>query len=172
MNQRIFCFLISLCAVVRLEASMVRVLDVLDGQTLVVERRGVAETVKLAGIAITDDDGARALMTWTLVSSWVMLDEQPEGGHFVYRSPDALFVNRELVSRGFAHATLPSIEPTQHVIVTYLGTSIDPGVSAARRRSEALLAGAATSRAARGTSSAPTPRSRGSRSRPRRGSLP
>lgn len=122
MTVRILFFLVSFSLVVRLDASMVRVLGVTDGQTLVVERGGSQVQVKLAGIALTDDRNARALMQWTLVSSWVMLDEQPGGGFYVYRSPDALFVNRELVARGFARATLPSIEPPQHVIVTYLGS--------------------------------------------------
>lgn len=122
MNIRILFFLVSLSLVVRLDASMVRVLGVTDGQTLVVERGGVQMQVQLAGIAIVDDRNARELMQWTLVSNWVMLDEQAGGGFHVYRSPDALFVNRELVARGFARAISPTIEPKQHVVVTYLGT--------------------------------------------------
>jgi len=122
MTHRIFFFVFSLFVVARTHAALVRVIDVVDGRTLVIERRGVPETVQLAGIALTDDSGARTMMKWTLVSTWVMLEAQPDGGHFVYRSPDALFVNRELVLRGFARATLPAIEPAQHVIVTYLGT--------------------------------------------------
>lgn len=151
MTYRIFFFLISLSLVLRLDASMVRVIGVADGQTLVVERGGTAVKVKLAGIQLTDDDSARSLMQWTLVSTWVMLDEQP-GGFFVYRSPDALFVNRELVARGFARATLPSIEPAQHVVVTYLGT-IDPDISGARRRGAELREGSARSPTVRGTGS-------------------
>jgi hypothetical protein len=122
MTVRIFFFLVSLSLVVRVDASMVRVVGVTDGRTLTVERGGAPMQVRLAGIELTDDAGARALMRWTLVSTWVMLDEQPEGGFYVYRSPDALFVNRELVARGLARATLPNIEPVQHVVVTYLGT--------------------------------------------------
>lgn len=122
MTVRILFFLVSLWLGLRLDASMVRVLGVVDGQTLVVERGGVQVQAKLAGLALTDEPGARALMQWTLVSKWVMLDQQPGGGFYVYRSPDALFVNRELVARGFARATLPTIEPPQHVVVTYLGT--------------------------------------------------
>lgn len=128
MKVRILFFLVSLSLVVRLDASMVRVLGVTDGRTLVVERGGTQLQVNLAGIELIDDRNARALMQWTLVSSWVMLDEQPGGGFYVYRSPDALFVNRELVARGFARATLPTIEPPQHVAVTYLGTLRGLGV--------------------------------------------
>ena len=122
MTVRILFFLVSLSLVLRLDAAMVRVVGVTDGQTLVVERGGAQVQVKLAGIALIDERNAQALMEWTLVSTWVMLDEQPGGGFYVYRSPDALFVNRELVARGFARATLPTIEPRQHVVVTYLGS--------------------------------------------------
>lgn len=148
MNLRIPFLFILLSIALRLDAGMARVQSVVDGQTLIVERGGIASTVQLAGLTITDDDGARALMEWTLVNAWVMLDEQPEGGHFLYRSPDALFVNRELVLRGFARATLPSIEPTQHVVVTFLGTTSSAADFAAKRRSDALLDGATKSRRA------------------------
>ena len=122
MTVRILFFLVSLSLVVRLDASMVRVVGVTDGRTLVVERGGARVQVRLAGIELIDDRNARTLMEWTLVSSWVMLDEQTGGAFYVYRSPDALFVNRELVARGFARATLPFIEPPRHVTVTYLGS--------------------------------------------------
>ena len=111
---------------------MVRVVGVTDGQTLVVDRAGVSVPIKLAGITVTDREGARSLLRWTVGTSWVMLEEQPGGGHFVYRSPDALFVNRELVARGFARATLQAIEPQTHVVVTYLGTLYAPGPPAAK----------------------------------------
>lgn len=163
MINRIFFSLITLfvplCVGVRVEAALVRVVGVADGQTLVVDRAGVAVHVKLAGISITDDDGARSMMKWTLGSSWVMLEEQPDGGHFVYRSPDALFINRELVARGFARATLPAIEPQTHVVVTYLGTTYAPAVAAAQRRGAALREGAARSPTASGTGSGRTSRS-------------
>jgi hypothetical protein len=134
MTSRFFFLVVSLFFVVNLHAGMVRVIGVVDGRTLIVERRGVAEKVQLAGIALTDDASAQVLMKWTLVSSWVMLEAQPDGAHFVYRSPDALFVNRELVLRGFARATLPAIEPAQHVVVTYLGTLKGVGVRAPAAR--------------------------------------
>ncbi|HYC60332.1 MAG TPA: hypothetical protein VEK79_12285 [Thermoanaerobaculia bacterium] len=144
MTYRIFFFVFSFFFVSHVHAALVRVMDVVDGRTLVIERRGAAETVQLAGIALTDDNGARTMMKWTLVSTWVMLEVQPDGGYFVYRSPDALFVNRELVQRGFARATLPTIEPAQHVIVTYLGTMN-------------VSTNAPNTRAARGNGSGSTP---------------
>jgi hypothetical protein len=127
MIKSILFSLITLLVSLRLDAAMVRVTGVTDGQTLVVDRGGVAVTVKLAGIQIVDQEGARSLLRWTAGTSWVMLDEQPDGGHFVYRSPDGLFLNRELVARGFARATLPGIEAPTNVVVTYLGTLFAPG---------------------------------------------
>jgi hypothetical protein len=146
---------------------MVRVLGVDDGRTLVVESAGETVTVKLAGIVLTDDGGARALLEWTLVSHWVMLEPQPDGGVFVYRSPDALFVNRELVARGFARATLPSIEQQQHVVVTYLGTlsPYDPGPPLTRA---APRKAAPKTPAVRGNGSGTTRPSPARPSRPRR----
>lgn len=128
MKFRTLCFFVSLSLSFHLAAEMVRVAGVTGGQTLVVERRGAQVEVKLAGIAMIDDRAAHELMQWTLVSRWVMLEEQRDGGFYVYRSPDALFVNRELVTRGFARATQPAIEPHQHVVVTYLGTIRGLGV--------------------------------------------
>jgi hypothetical protein len=126
MIKSIFFSLITLFAPICLEAAMVRVVGVADGQTLVIDRAGVSVNVKLAGITVTDHEGARSLLRWTVGSSWVMLEQQPGGGHFVYRSPDALFINRELVARGFARATMQAIEPETHVVVTYLGTMFAP----------------------------------------------
>lgn len=149
--MKFFFSLLSLFLVLRAEAALVRVTSVVDAHTLIVDRAGVAETIRLAGITITDADGARTLLEWTLVYKWVMLEPQSGGGCFVYRSPDALFVNRELVTRGFATAALPAIEPQQHVVVTYLGTMR-----------------ATKTPAARGSDSGKTPSSRARPSRPRR----
>jgi hypothetical protein len=121
MNTRHILLIVTLFIALRAEGAMVRVTAVENARTLVVERNGKAERLTLAGVAITDEASARAMLEWTLVSRWVSLEEA-SGGYFVYRSPDALFVNRELVLRSFARATLPGIEPVSHVPVTYLGT--------------------------------------------------
>jgi endonuclease YncB( thermonuclease family) len=163
MNVRIFFFLVSLSLVVRLDASMVRVVGVIDGRTLVVERDGAPAQVQLAGIELTDDAGARTLMRWTLVSAWVMLDEQAGGGFYVYRSPDALFVNRELVSRGLARATRPTIEPVQHVVVTYLGTLRGMGVRAPAAKTPSPKTPSASGTGSGKSAPAPAKRSRSSR---------
>jgi hypothetical protein len=110
---------------IRVDAAMLRVVGVEDGRTLVVERDGARETIRLAGITVVDEGQAAVLLQWTVGTSWVLVEPQPGGGHFVYRSPDALFVNRELVMRGFARATQYGIEPVSNLRVTYLG-EVDP----------------------------------------------
>lgn len=100
---------------------MVRVIDIPDAHTLVVERNGNRETLTLQGIVITDEAQAAQLLHWTLRDAWVLADQG-----LVYRSPDALFLNRELVTRGYARATQPGIEPESHLVVTYLGELNQP----------------------------------------------
>jgi hypothetical protein len=115
-------FLVSL----NVHAAMVRVVEVQDGRTLVVERNGQRETIRLAGISIVDEARASDLLQWTLGTSWILAERQPNGEHFVFRSPDAMFVNRELVTRGYARATQYGIEPESNLRVTYLG-DVEPG---------------------------------------------
>lgn len=112
--------LISVCASA---APMTRVHSIKDGRTIVVE--GGAE-VRLAGIEITNEVGARDLLRWTVGTSWVMVERDENGSARVYRSPDGMFINRELVLRGYARATEPGIEPDQQIAVTYLGV-VNPG---------------------------------------------
>lgn len=122
MTLRLFFTLLFLSLALRAEAAMLRVVEVFDGRTIVVDRGGVRTPITLAGITVTDETAARTLLEWSLASAWVMVEEQPRNsGAFVYRSPDALFLNRELVLRGFARATMAGVEPEQRVPVTYLG---------------------------------------------------
>jgi len=126
MTHRITLTILLITLSIRIEAALVRVVSIEDARTVVVDRAGKRERVQLAGVAIVDAAAARTMLEWTLVSSWILAEAQPGGGFLVWRSPDALFVNRELVVNGYARATLPQVEPTQRVAVTYLGT-VDPG---------------------------------------------
>ena len=101
---------------------MMRVVRVADALTIVVERDHVQTEIHLAGIEITDAPHAVDFLRWTLASSWVMV----ENG-LVYRSPDAMFVNAELVRRGFARPYGEQTLGGTTVPVTYLGT-LDLGV--------------------------------------------
>jgi len=170
MNVRIFLILITTLALgLPAHGEMARVSAVIDGQTLTVESRGTARNITLAGIEVLDDHSARELMLWTLVDTWVMV-ERVESGAFVYRSPDALFVNRELVSRGFAKATLHGVEPESNLRVTYLGSTMNASEAGARRRSEALLQHAP--KVERGSDSEPSAPKPARRSRSRRAPKP
>ncbi|HWW62554.1 MAG TPA: hypothetical protein VN181_14370 [Thermoanaerobaculia bacterium] len=118
MKKLILIFLLSIC--VRGEASnMARVLEIHDDASIVVERNGVRSTVRLAAIEIVDLHQTTSLLRWTIGSSWVMLEGDAVVS--IYRSPDALFVNRELVVRGYARATSPDTEAHRALAVTYLG---------------------------------------------------
>ncbi|MGZ8730190.1 MAG: thermonuclease family protein [Thermoanaerobaculia bacterium] len=117
--------ILGLLFVIRVDAAMVRVVDVQDGRTIIIERNGSRETVRLAGVAIVDEARAAELLRWNVVSSWVLIEPHASGGHLAFRSPDALFINRELVLRGYARATAHGIEPERNLIVTFLGV-IDP----------------------------------------------
>lgn len=136
-----------LCAL-RANAAMVRVLEVRDGRTIVIDRNGARETVTLSGVELTDAFRARELLQWTIGGGWVMV----EGDGLVYRSPDALFVNRELVLRGFARATQPGIAPYDRLNATYLG-EVDP--SGAQRAPSAPSTKAPATRTPRSTSDRP-----------------
>lgn len=174
MTHRILVLVISLFIAWSAEAAMVRVASIDDARTITIERNGTRERLRLAGIEITDDAHARDLLQWTLDSRWVMVERTANGEYFVWRSPDALFINRELVLRGYARATLAAITPESTLSVTYLGT-YDPPRSVTTARE--LRTGSGTrsrssaqpSRPARSADS-PAPGTRSIRRRPGRSS--
>jgi hypothetical protein len=129
----VFIFLI---AVSVQAAPMFRVVKVVDPATIIVEREGVRSEVRLAGIEITDRNNAFASLSWTLASSWVMIEDGR-----VYRSPDALFVNEELVRKGFARWSESAV-PSPRVATVYLG-ELDLGLRPKDEKS-AKPAGTAT----------------------------
>lgn len=121
--------ILSLMLAVCAQARMVRVVSVDDARTLTVEHDGKREQIRLAGVEIVDPHQAAQLLRWTVGSAWVLAEPHPGGGCLVYRSPDALFVNRELVVRGYARATAFGIEPESNLRVTYLGQVEAPLIS-------------------------------------------
>ena len=100
--------------------AMLRVTEVRDGRTIAVDRAGKTEALRLSGVEVLDEVGARELLRWTIGSSWILAEKAGDGWR-VWRSPDALFINAELVLRGFARATQPGIAPAPQAMVTYLG---------------------------------------------------
>lgn len=116
---------------------MARVVEIRDDASIVVERNGARSTVRLSGIEILDLRQTTSLLHWTIGSSWVMIEG--DGAVSIYRSPDALFVNRELVVRGYARATSPDTEAHRPLAVTYLGEldlgPREPATTTSSRRS-------------------------------------
>jgi hypothetical protein len=101
---------------------MYRVIRVAGPSALIVERDNVQSEVRLTGIEIIDAPRAVDYLTWTVGSSWVMVDKG-----FVYRSPDALFINEELIRKGYARPGESSSLGSPRVPATYLG-ELDLGV--------------------------------------------
>ena len=124
-NMRYLSMVLLVVAALRAESTMVRVVAIEDGQTITIDRSGTRERVRLAGVEVTNDPAARELLRWTAGEAWVMLEPAGGGEFLVYRSPDALLLNRELVLRGFARATLPATAPELRAPSRYLGV-IDP----------------------------------------------
>lgn len=113
--------LLSSLVVLPVSAGMVRVVGVPDARTLVVDDAGRRSTIQLAGIVLSDDDAAPATQYLRNLTfgQWVLVD----GGAFVYRSPDGLYVNGEMLRHAWR-------EPSRF---KYLG-ELDLGPSAAKKQ--------------------------------------
>ncbi len=83
---------------------MARFVKVIDSRTIVVEHVNVEEVVHLTYVEVPpeDEQAARTYLTEKLTGTFVYV----ENGK-VYRSPDALFINRELA---FGAYTAPSLK--------------------------------------------------------------
>lgn len=117
---------------------MVHVIGVRDSHTIVIDKHGVTAEIKLAQVLVAPADEANAV-AWlreSIVNSWVMIETDAQGNSWVYRSPDALFVNGELSRRAYDF---------RGAQMTYLG-EVNPGA----RRAE-------TSSRPATTKGAPTP---------------
>ena len=161
MHRFIFTFFIFLAAL-RADGAMVRVIAVENGRTLAVEREGRRELVRLAGVEVLDELHARELLRWTIGNSWVLIEPAGDGAFLVHRSPDALFVNRELVLRGYARATMEGISPRPRLAMTYLG-EIDPAGPQPKTTTRAAPATTGTPTTTQRSRRTPRPSRRGRR---------
>lgn len=87
---------------------MVRVIDVKDARTLIVDRAGVASDIKLGDVVIPPGEETAAIefLRGKVVQHFVMVESNARGEAYVYRSPDALFINGELLRRAYlSHGT-------------------------------------------------------------------
>jgi hypothetical protein len=109
-------------------ARLVRVVGITNVRTIVVDRNSVAANVTLASVAISPDDEAAAVeyLRATLIGSWVLVETNARGESYVYRSPDALFVNGALTRRAY-------LERGPQMI--YLG-EVEPGPARAVTRAK------------------------------------
>ena len=94
-------------------APMLRVIDVKDARTLIVDRAGVAAEVKLGDVIIPPGEETAAIefLRGKVVQHFVMVESNARGEAYVYRSPDALFINGELLRRAYL------VQGTKMVIV-------------------------------------------------------
>jgi hypothetical protein len=92
-------------------APMVRVVSVRDARTIVVDNRGVAAVVALAQVVVppAEEAAAAAYLRDTLTGAWVMVETDAHGQSYVYRSPDAMFINGELSRRAYATRNEPQM---------------------------------------------------------------
>jgi hypothetical protein len=92
-----------LSAISLFAAPMVRVIDVKDARTLIVDRAGVASEVRLGDVVIPSGEESAAIefLRGKVVQHFVMLENNGRGEAYVYRSPDALFINGELLRRAY-----------------------------------------------------------------------
>ncbi len=108
--------LITLLSTSATAAPMLRVVGVTDSHTIVVDRNGVAASIRLAGINVNPADEAAAIdfLRTKLVGAWVLVETAAGDSAYVYRSPDGLFVNGELTRGAWTESTTK---------MTYLGES-------------------------------------------------
>jgi hypothetical protein len=87
-----------------LAAPMARVIAIRDSRTVTIDRRGVAADIRLAGVLVAPAHAAEAVawMNSVLTGSWVMIETDAAGEAYLYRSPDALFINGELARGAYA----------------------------------------------------------------------
>jgi len=111
--MRVFLFLFLFGVAASSSATMSRVVGVQDSRTILVEFAGRRSVVVLNGVAVVAADEASAadFLRRLLAGAWVLV----EGGE-VYRSPDALYINGEMIRHAWRTASN----------MRYLGES-DPG---------------------------------------------
>ncbi|HEX7191590.1 MAG TPA: hypothetical protein VF381_08450 [Thermoanaerobaculia bacterium] len=102
MRSFVFSILV-LSATTLTAASMVRVIGVKDARTLIVERAGTVVEVKLGDVVIPPGEETAAIefLRTKVVEHYVMVESGAHGEAYVYRSPDALFINGELLRRAY-----------------------------------------------------------------------
>jgi hypothetical protein len=104
-----------------LAGGMVRIVSVVDSNTVTVDELGARSTVVLAGVSVPPSEEAEAAehLRRTVASGWAMIERDPRDARkaWLYRSPDALSINGEMIRGAWHHPGTPML---------YLGEA-DPG---------------------------------------------
>ncbi len=131
---------ISLCVVPTCGAGMARVVEIIDSHTVLTDEQGVRSSVHLSGVIVpqADESTAADFLRRLTSSGWVLIerDTARRGEAFLFRSPDGLSINGEMIRAAY-------LQPGTRMI--YLGES-DPGP---RHESRATATPRSTRRAAR-----------------------
>ncbi|HEX7677484.1 MAG TPA: hypothetical protein VF713_05125 [Thermoanaerobaculia bacterium] len=103
MKRFLLCVSLAVSTNLMAAVPMARFARVIDSRTIVVQRIDATEVVHLANVNVPaeDEQAARAYLQETLAGMYVYV----ENGN-VYRSPDALFINRELAFGAYSAPTL------------------------------------------------------------------
>lgn len=120
--QRIAIFIVfSLCVVSNCVAGMARVVEIIDSHTVLTDEHGVRSSVHLSGVVVpeAEESAAAELLGRITASGWVLIerDAARPGEAFLYRSPDGLSINGEMIRAAYR-------QPGTRMV--YLGES-DPG---------------------------------------------
>jgi hypothetical protein len=86
-------------------AGMARIVDIVDSHTVIIEERGARSSVRLAGVGVprTDEAVAADFLRRTVASGWVLVERDADrpGEAWLYRSPDGLSVNGEMIRAAY-----------------------------------------------------------------------
>jgi hypothetical protein len=124
--QRIAIFIvISLCVALSVVptcgAGMARVVEIIDSHTVLTDEQGARSSVHLSGVIVpqADESVAAGFLRRITASGWVLIerDASRPGEAFLFRSPDGLSINGEMIRAAY-------LQPGTRMI--YLGES-DPG---------------------------------------------
>ncbi|MGZ7080198.1 MAG: hypothetical protein ACXVJT_12350 [Thermoanaerobaculia bacterium] len=112
---------ISLSVVPTSSAGMARIVEIVDSHTVITDEQGARSTVHLSGVIVPagDESTAAEYLRRITASGWVLVERDAvrPGEGFLFRSPDGLSINGEMIRAAYLQPGTPMI---------YLGES-NPG---------------------------------------------
>ncbi len=118
MKRIVILIVISLGVVPTCSAGMAHIIEILDSHTVITDERGARSTVHLSGVVVpsADESTAADYLRRITASGWVLIerDETRPGEGFLFRSPDGLSINGEMIRAAY-------LQPGARM--TYLGES-------------------------------------------------